>query len=96
MSEKSFWSRLKDQVNDVQQKELAEKERLKQMDRDGIPYCPKCHSISITANKKGFGFGKAVAGGLVAPIGLLAGGIGANKVQLTCMKCGHQFYPGKK
>ena len=97
MSEKSFWSRLKDQVNDIQQKELAEKERLKQMDRDGVVYCPKCHSTSITANKKGFGAGKALVGAVaVGPLGLLAGGIGSGNVEVTCLKCGNKFKPGKK
>lgn len=57
--------------------------------------CPKCGSSSITANKKGFGVGKAIAGDLIAgPIGLLAGGMGSNKVIITCLACGHRFKPG--
>ena len=38
-------------------KEEAEqelKDKIKQMDKDGIVYCPKCYSTQITANKKGF------------------------------------------
>ncbi len=39
----------------------------------GIACCPKCGSTSLTANKKGFGIGKAVIGASVAgPIGLVA------------------------
>lgn len=57
--------------------------------------CPKCGSSQISANKKGFSAGKAVAGVIVAGgIGLAAGGIGSDKVIITCLKCGHQFKSG--
>lgn len=72
-------------------------ERIKQLDKDGVPYCPKCGSTHLTANKKGFGIGKAAVGGLaLGPWGLLAGGIGKNKVKVTCLKCGYQFTAGRK
>lgn len=59
-------------------------------------HCPKCGSTQITANKKGFGLGKAAAGGiLLGPVGLMGGLLGSNKVILTCLKCGHQFKPGQ-
>lgn len=75
----------------------ALKERIKQMDRDGIAYCPKCYSTSLSANKKGFGIGKAVVGAVATGgIGLIAGNIGAGKIKVTCLKCGHQFWAGKK
>lgn len=58
--------------------------------------CPKCSSTQLTANQKGFGFGKAVVGSLVSlPVGLLAGGIGKNKIIITCLKCGHSWTPKK-
>lgn len=70
----------------------SEKDRLAQYDKDGIPYCPKCHSISLYANKKGFGGGKALVGAVVAgPLGLLAGTIGKNNIEVTCLKCSHKF-----
>lgn len=54
--------------------------------------CPFCGSTQIQVVKKGFGFGKAAAGAWVAgPVGLLAGGIGAGKVQRVCLKCGKKF-----
>jgi len=57
--------------------------------------CPKCSSTQITANKKGFSGGKAVAGAvLTGGVGLLAGTIGSNKVLITCLNCGNQFKPG--
>lgn len=59
------------------------------------PSCPKCHSKYLNVQRKGYGVGKAAVGGLLAgPLGLLAGGIGKNKLELTCLKCGHKFKPG--
>ncbi|SKA36294.1 hypothetical protein SAMN04488128_10479 [Chitinophaga eiseniae] len=64
---------------------------------DNQVHCPKCNSTQITANKQGFSVGKAAAGViLTGGIGLLAGGIGRNKVIITCLACGHQFKPGAK
>jgi len=51
--------------------------------------CPKCGSTQITANKKGYSVGQAVAGGL------LVGAIGSNKIKITCLKCGNVFNPGE-
>lgn len=62
-----------------------------------VPTCPKCGSTSITANQKGFGVGKAVVGAALAgSIGLVAGNVGAKKVRITCLNCGHQWMAGKK
>lgn len=56
--------------------------------------CPKCNSESISFDKKGFSFGKAVAGvALLNPVGALAGFIGSNKVKATCLACGKTFNP---
>jgi len=73
-------------------------ERKRELDEQGVAYCPKCLSISLSANKKGFGIGKAVIGA-VTPLGFLgltAGNIDAKKVRVTCLKCGYQFWAGKK
>ena len=54
--------------------------------------CPKCGSDQLSANKKGFGVGKAVAGAvLTGGVGLLAGFIGSRKIYVTCLACGHQW-----
>jgi predicted nucleic acid-binding Zn ribbon protein len=58
--------------------------------------CPKCSSTQLTAHKKGFSGKKAVAGAvLTGGVGLLAGTIGSNKIQITCLGCGHTFKPGQ-
>ena len=56
--------------------------------------CPKCRSTNISANKSGFGLGKAVVGGvLTGGVGLLAGFVGSRKIYLTCLKCGYSWKP---
>lgn len=78
-------------------KKQERKQRVAELEASGQVYCPKCLSTNVTAQKKGFGFGKAALGAAVGlDVGLLAGGIGSNKVILTCMNCGHQWKPGKK
>lgn len=58
--------------------------------------CPKCHSTFLSANKKGYRVGNAVAGVvLTGGIGLLGGFLGSNKVRITCLKCGHNWEAGK-
>lgn len=65
------------------------------MEEDKI-HCPKCSSTQLTTSKQGFSGKKAVAGAvLTGGIGLLAGTIGSNKIQITCLACGHTFKPGQ-
>lgn len=57
--------------------------------------CPKCGSGQLTAQKRGFGALKALAGGFVAgPAGLLAGFHKARRVDVTCIRCGHSWQAG--
>lgn len=57
-------------------------------------HCPKCNSVQITANKKGFGVTKAIGGGLLlGPIGGLFGLVGRKKIYLSCLNCGHNWKP---
>lgn len=82
-------------MNTLEEKKAREelkliKEQRKQAEK--IAKCPRCGSTSLSANKKGFGVGKAVVGAYVAgPIGLMAGNINARKVWVTCLKCGKRF-----
>ncbi len=80
---------------------LAQRETLRAREREQYAYnmanpkqvqCPHCGSTSLSANKKGFGFGKAAGGAVLFGLpGLLAGGIGSGKVKVTCLNCGHQW-----
>lgn len=76
-------------------KQIELKEEELEMQRQQImsqARCPKCGSTSLAVDKKGFGYGKAAVGTvLIGPVGLLAGGIGANKQMCTCMNCKHSF-----
>lgn len=66
------------------------------MEEDKV-HCPECNSTQITADKKGYHAGKAIAGViLTGGVGLLAGFHGSKKLVLYCMACGHKFKPGAK
>lgn len=97
---KGFWQSVKEEARAQNLREMEKKQedkaRVEKMDSEGVAYCPKCHSTSLSAHKKGFGIGKALLGAAIDPIGLVAGNIGAKKVRVTCLKCGHQFWAGKK
>ena len=77
---------------DVRQSESAA--HVKAKDDNGVK-CAKCGSSQVTAQTKGFGLGKAAAGGLLlGPVGLLGGLIGSRKVKVVCLHCGHAWHPG--
>lgn len=57
-------------------------------------HCPKCGSTQISSNKKGFSGKKAVAGALLTGgVGVLAGTIGSNDIEITCLACGNTWEP---
>lgn len=59
--------------------------------------CPKCGSQQLTADKAGFGIGKAVVGGvLLGGVGLLGGFLGSRKVRVSCLECGHSWEAGQR
>lgn len=75
-----------------QQNERPEtrKEKIKRLQDEDKVYCPNCLSTQITAQKKGFSVGQAIT------FGMLAGMVGSNKIEITCLNCGNKFKPGKK
>lgn len=88
---------LKAQQAQLQMQAMALKAQQEQLELQQKQYatmakCPRCGSTSLSGNKKGFGIGKAVVGAaLVGPLGLVAGNIGAKKVNVTCLNCGKKF-----
>lgn len=81
--------KLENQLRDLEIKQR--KQEIK--DQKKQARCPKCGSTSLSANKKGFGVGKAVlgAGLTMNPLGLIAGNINAKKVWVTCLNCGKRW-----
>lgn len=83
----------------ARQKPLSKRQRIRENKRNAVAGCPRCGSTSLSANKKGFSFVKGAIGGgigaVVAPIGIVmglgAGNIGAKKVWVTCLNCGHRW-----
>ena len=54
--------------------------------------CPRCGSRNVAAMKEGYSGQKACLGVMCyGPIGLLSGQAGANKIFISCLKCGHQW-----
>lgn len=97
----SFFKKLANQVSynssDIQKEKRDRKQKIADNKSNGIACCPKCGSTSLSGNKKGFGIGKAVVGAsLTGGLGLIAGNVGAKKVRITCMNCGHDFFAGKQ
>lgn len=99
---KGFWQRTVEEGREInrqkeaakitQPKPLSKKERIKENKANGVACCPKCGSTSLSANKKGFGVGKAAVGVFtVGVLGAAAGGIGSGKVVVTCLNCGHRW-----
>ena len=87
----SFWSSFFASANiqneEKWQKRKAVIDREEELKASGQVYCPKCLSISVTAQKRGYSVGQSFLGGP------RAGAIGANKVQCVCLKCGYKWEP---
>lgn len=70
----------------------AEKARVDQLKKDKIPFCPKCHSTSITYQDKKLSIGRAVVGGAIAGgAGAVLGGLTSKKGKIKCLNCGHEW-----
>lgn len=93
----SFKEALQELREDAKNKNKKLREKRKELDKSGIVYCPRCLSTQISANQKGYGIGKGVAGAIVAgPLGLAVGMLGKNNIKCTCLKCGYKFKAGSK
>ena len=108
-NKKGFFDRMVEQGNanleKKQEEKQYQKDRIKQLEREHIPYCPKCKSTNLTyvSNRKKLSLGRAVVGGAIG--GVLTGGLGAaagatmgglssdkqKKGTVKCLNCGHTW-----
>lgn len=85
----------KDELEEIKRLEKERKQEAIAMSREEIK-CPKCGSHQLSVDKKGYSLGKGAFGTiLLGPIGLAAGGIGKNKVNITCLNCGYSWIAGR-
>lgn len=69
-----------------------QKERLEQLKRDHVPFCPKCKSTNLTLVNKKLSIGRAIVGGVVAgEVGAMLGGLTSKKGKVKCINCGHTW-----
>ncbi|AGH27917.1 PH domain-containing protein [Clostridium perfringens] len=70
----------------------CQKERIAQLKRDKVPYCPKCKSTSLTYQNKKLSIGRAVVGSFIGgENGAILGGLSSKKGYVKCLKCGHRW-----
>lgn len=83
---------LSEQAIQKNQEEKYESERVSQLKRDRVSYCPKCHSTSLTYQNKKLSLGRAVTGGvLFGGAGAVLGGLSSKKGYIKCLSCGHKW-----
>lgn len=90
----------KDKQDTKKEEKEYQKERLEQLKKDHVPFCPKCKSAQLTFVNKKLSLGRALTGGVIG--GALTGGIGAaagatmgglssKKGKVKCLNCGHTW-----
>ena len=67
-----------------------------EMDRQGIPYCPKCLStyVQYLDRRKQLSLGRAAVGGALLGVpGAMVGSVTSKKYKgkMKCLKCGHEW-----
>lgn len=79
-----------------QQEKKKKKARLKEYDKLGIPYCPKCKStrVEYIERRKKLSVGRAIVGDVLAgPTGAILGGLTSKKRKgrVKCINCGKEW-----
>ncbi|NLV77526.1 hypothetical protein EDD65_101178 [Keratinibaculum paraultunense] len=82
--------------NRIKEMKKENKYKKKQMDIEGIAYCPKCKSTSIQyiERRKRLSLGRAVVGtALFSPLGGAVGAVTSKKYKgfIKCLNCGHKW-----
>lgn len=95
-----FMDKVMAQAKEIQQKEAekksAEKERIAELDAQGIPYCPKCKSeaVQYLDRRKKLSVGRAIVGTAILPgAGTVIGALTSKKHNgvMKCLKCGNEW-----
>ncbi|MFR1708926.1 MAG: hypothetical protein ACLSV2_08500 [Clostridium sp.] len=87
----------REQIDNKAKEKLEEKKKLEELEKQAIPYCPKCHSTSISTTDKKLSLGRAAVGGvLLGETGAILGGLSSKKVQVICLNCGYKWKPSKR
>lgn len=74
------------------EKKQEEKRHLKQLKKEKIPFCPRCHSTSITFDTKKLSISRAIIGnGLAGPTGAILGGFSSRQGYAVCLNCGKRW-----
>lgn len=85
----------KSQKEIAREQREAQRARIEENKRNGIPMCPKCNSTALQADSgKKFSLSKAVLGDTLLGAGGIAMGInGGNKkkIDVVCLNCGHRW-----
>lgn len=74
------------------EKKQEEKRHLKQLKKEKIPFCPRCHSTSITFDTKKLSISRAIIGHeLAGPTGAILGGFSSSQGYAVCLNCGKRW-----
>ena len=87
-------SRIEKSVQQTQKKNAknAFEEETKELEKNDVIFCPKCHSTNVFYDRKKFSVKRAIVGGvLFAGVGALAGGLTSKKIDFKCLSCGHEW-----
>lgn len=84
-------------------KKITERQRIKQLKKDRIPYCTKCHSTSLqyVERRKQLSVARGIVGNTIgaivspglAPAGTVIGALTSKKYKghMKCLNCGHTW-----
>lgn len=91
-SKRNIEIKVEQKLSKRQEAKQYKKDRLKQLKRYHVPYCPKFKSTSLTYQNKKLSVGRAVVGDFVmGPVRAAVGGITNKKGYARCLNCGHKW-----
>lgn len=71
------------------------KNKVRQMEKEGIAHCPKCKSTSIqyVERRKALSIGRGIVGSTINPLAGAVGAVTSKKYKgfVKCLNCGYQW-----